>query len=68
MKTTEELLLDLGTKGGAIVSSEACSVMEIAHAQAAGRFAVNAQGYGYLRRTREWLDLQKKRELLHPNR
>lgn len=62
-----QLLGKLITDGGAIVSSNECSEMEIANAQATGRFAVDAEGFGYVRRTKEWLALQLVREKAHPN-
>jgi len=65
--TTTQLIGQLAHDGGAIVSSNDCSEMEIASAQADGRFAVDAECYGYVRRTKEWLALQKAREIAHPN-
>ena len=62
-----QLLGQLITDGGAIVSSNECSEMEIANAQATGRFAVDAECFGYVRRTKEWLALQLAREKAHPN-
>jgi cell pole-organizing protein PopZ len=67
MKKPIELINDLAYEGGAIVSSNDCSEMEIADAQATGRFAVDAEAFGYVRRTKEWLALQKAREIAHPN-
>lgn len=64
--TTNQLMDQLIVDGGAIVSSNECSVMEISHAQAEGRVAI-ADGLGFVRRTREWLALQKTREAAHPN-
>ena len=62
-----QLLGQLITDGGAIVSSNECSEMEIANAQATGRFAVDAESYGYVRRTKGWLALQLAREKANPN-
>jgi len=53
--TPEELINQLASKGGAIVSSNDCSELEIADAQATGRFAVDEEGLGFVRRTKEWL-------------
>lgn len=60
----EKLVNDLTQHGGAIVPSNDCSEMEIADARATGRFAVLPDGMGFVRRTREWLELQRKRERL----
>lgn len=53
--TTQQLIQQLITKGGAIVSSSVCSYMEIADAQATGRFASDEEGMGFVRRYKEWL-------------
>lgn len=45
----------LATERGAIVSSGDCDHMEIANARATGRFWVDADGLGYVLRTKEWL-------------
>jgi hypothetical protein len=42
-------------EGGAIVSSNDCSPIEIADARATGRFAVDLDGMGFVLRTKEWL-------------
>lgn len=65
--TIKQLVDQLISDGGAIVSSNDCSEMEIAFASAHGRFATDAEGFGFVRRTKEWLSLQKKREIEHPN-
>ena len=62
-----QLVDQLIQSGGAIVSSAACSPMEIAFAQTHGQFAVNDDGFGFVLRSKDWLDLQKTRELAHPN-
>lgn len=61
MKTLmlEELLYQLVVEGGAIVTSNECSQIEIADAQATGRWAVDHEGIGYVRRYREWLERHK---------
>ncbi|MDP1580990.1 MAG: hypothetical protein Q8M02_11970 [Candidatus Didemnitutus sp.] len=64
--TTKQLIEQLISDGGAIVSSADCSEVEIADAQAAGRFSVE-DSLGFVRRTKEWLALQKAREIAHPN-
>lgn len=65
--TTSQLIDQLVTEGGAIVSSGDCSEMEIANAQATGRFSVREDGMGFVRRSKEWLALQLAREKAHPN-
>jgi hypothetical protein len=60
--TTNQLIDQLVTEGGAIVSSGECSEMEIADAQATGRFSVREDGMGFVRRYAEWLALQLERE------
>jgi hypothetical protein len=63
----KELIDQLVTEGGAIVSSGDCSEIEITNAQATGRFAVREDALGFVRRTKEWLALQLAREKAHPN-
>jgi hypothetical protein len=65
--TENELINDLLTKGGAIVGSQHCTLLEIADAKVTNRFCILADGCGLVRRTKDWLDLQKKREIMHPN-
>ena len=65
--TTTQLIDQLVTEGGAIVSSGECSEMEIANAKATGRFSVREDGMGFVRRTAEWVALQLAREKAHPN-
>lgn len=60
--TTDQLIQQLVTEGGAIVTSGECSEMEIADAQATGRFSVREDGIGFVRRYAEWLALQLERE------
>ena len=67
MKTPEQLLTDLAFEGGAIVSTNECSEIELADARVSGRFAAWENGIGFVRRTREWLAIQKNREAAHPN-
>ena len=55
-KTITQLIDDLTTEGGAIVSSSSCSSMELNDARQHGRFAVTDDGMGYVRRMKEWLD------------
>jgi len=57
-----KLVNDLTQYGGVIVSTNDCLKMEIVDARATGRFAVLPDGLGVVRRTREWLELQKQRE------
>lgn len=54
--TTSQLLARLARDGGCIVSSNDCSRMEIADAQAHGRMFVDADGLGYVLRTKAWLE------------
>ena len=54
MKTIEQLLKDLDLKGGAIVASDTCSPVEITMARACGDMATTQEGYGYVRRPKEW--------------
>ena len=65
--TTNQLIDQLVTDGGAIVSSGDCLEMEIANAKATGRFTVRDDGMGFVRRSKEWLALQLAREKAHPN-
>lgn len=60
--TTQQLIEQLITEGGAIVSSNDCSEIELAGAQAEGRFAVDEDGMGFVRRMKIWLMLQKQNE------
>lgn len=46
--------------GGAIVPSSVCSTMEIAYAQADGRFFVDSDHLGYVLRFKEWRELAEK--------
>lgn len=53
----DQLIQQLVKHGGAIVSSNDCSPIEIANAQACGRFAVEPEtGLGFTRRPKEWLE------------
>ncbi len=61
-----ELIEQLVEVGGAIVSTNDCSEMEIAQARVDGRFTTLG-AFGFVRRTKEWLELQKAREVAHPN-
>jgi len=65
MKTKQpaELIEQLVEQGGAIVTSQDCSIIEIADAQATGRWAVDDKGIGYVRRYREWLAMVLARNL-----
>lgn len=65
--TINQLIDQLVTDGGAIVSSGDCSEIEIANAKSTGRFTVRDDGMGFVRRTKEWLALQLAREKAHPN-
>ncbi len=60
--TANQLMNQLVTEGGAIVTSGECSEMEIADAQATGRFSVREDGIGFVRRYAEWLAIQSDRQ------
>jgi hypothetical protein len=60
--STAQLIAQLSTEGGAIVCTSDCSIIEIADAQVTGRMFVDDDGIGFVRRTKEWLALQKSRE------
>lgn len=60
--TIIQLINDLAHKGGALVSSGDCSEMEILFAQREDRFSVYDNGFGFVRRSKEWVALQKHRE------
>ena len=62
LMTILQLINQLVTDGGAIVSSNECPEMEIKNAQSTGRFAVDEDGMGFVRRTKEWLALQVRRD------
>ncbi|MCK9587968.1 MAG: hypothetical protein WC069_06405 [Candidatus Shapirobacteria bacterium] len=62
-----QFLKQLATNGGAIVSSNSCSEMEIADAKATDRFFVDEEGFGFVWRSEDWLAINKNRELVHPN-
>ena len=65
--TTNQLIDKLAEDGGALVSTVDCSEMEIAYAQSAGLFATRDDGCGFVLRSKEWLALQKTREINDPN-
>ena len=46
--------------GGAIVSSNECSELEIANARTTDRFFVDDDGFGYVWRTPEWLKTREE--------
>lgn len=55
----EELLQKLKDDGGAIVTSNECTVFEIAGARADGRMFVDKDGIGFVLRPQIWLDATK---------
>jgi hypothetical protein len=57
--TPQKLLDQLVIEGGAIVTTDACSEMEIADARVTNRMAVDEDGIGYVRRYPEWLARHK---------
>jgi len=65
--TINQLINQLSREGGALVSSNDCSDIELADAKCTGRFSVNDDGHGFVLRSSEWLALQKAREIAHPN-
>ncbi len=60
--TADELLRQLLDEGGAIVNSNDCNAIEIANAQTTRRMYIDKNQFGFVRRTRDWLALQKSRE------
>lgn len=65
-RTLIELFSDLSRHGGAIVSSDDCSEMEISDAKINGRFGIAAFELGYVRRPKKWLEkVEKNREKLN---
>lgn len=56
-KTTDQLLEDLATKGGAIVATDNCSPLEIAVARRCGDMAVSEDGIGFIRRSPGWVKM-----------
>lgn len=65
--TPSQLLTQLTHDGGCIVTSDKCSEIEIADAQATGRFAVDSGGIGYVRRYDEWLMKAMRHSREHAN-
>lgn len=55
-KDIPDMLEDLATRRGCVVSSADCEQMEIAVARTQGRFYVDDDDGGYVMRPREWLD------------
>lgn len=51
--------------GGALVSSNECSVIEITNARSTNRFFVDDEGFGYVYRTPEWLESRESFYLKH---
>ena len=60
--TVLQLIDQLAGEGGVIVCSGDCTVAEIVAAQSCGRFAANSDGIGFVRRPKEWLEINKWRE------
>lgn len=50
-----EMINRLVKEGGAIISSNDASILEIAFARAENRFYVDSDGFGYIIRYRKWL-------------
>ena len=62
--TLMDLINDLARYGGAIVSSDACSEMEIVNAELEHRFAItNEEGLGFVRRPQKWLELKTTKRI-----
>lgn len=55
-KVPEQLLAAVNAHGGAIVSASECSRIEIMQAQDRGDYAEDFRGFGFVRRTPEWLE------------
>lgn len=64
--TVDKLIERLFLEGGAIVNANVCSAYELASARADGRVYVDTQGFGFVLRTREWLDNVHALEFLQP--
>lgn len=62
IRSAEHLLDRLVSRGGAIVSSNDCSQLEIADAQARGDFYVDENGLGYVLRLKTWLERVHERD------
>ena len=52
----------LAKEGGCIVSSGSASVHEIADAKVRGDFYVDDNGFGFILRSKEWLDRVHQRD------
>lgn len=52
--------------GGAIVNASACTAHEIAQARSEGRIYMDAQGYGFVLRTQDWLNDYNRLKMLNP--
>jgi hypothetical protein len=59
-KNIEELPQDLIDKGGALVLSSECCLPELHVARMEGRFYTRKDGFGFVRRTQEWLASTKE--------
>lgn len=57
MTSLNQLLQDVVNKGGAIISSDKCTAIEIAMAQAGHRFAIDENGMGFVRKSSNWLEM-----------
>lgn len=56
----KKLFNKLVTYGGAIVSSNECSSLEISEARSGDRFFVDGDGYGFVWRTSDWLKTREE--------
>lgn len=54
----DKLLAKLLHEGGAIVNANICTAHEVAQARCDGRLYLDPAGYGFVLRTREWLEEQ----------
>lgn len=59
MKTLNDLIEEMLTNGGAIISSDACESAEIAIARACGRFALHGD-YGLVLKPKGWVYAAKE--------
>ena len=62
MNSINDLVKKMLRDGGAIVSSDSCSAMEIACASQSGNMFVDENGLGYILRSKKWLDRVHERD------
>jgi hypothetical protein len=62
IRTEADLLGKLLREGGAIVNANTCTAYEIAEARCYGRLYRDSMGYGFVLKTKAWLDDRLKCE------